>query len=151
MYKNKITEWHLDKKNKRDDVLAVLRKKSERDAVGKKTVFKLRGRDVDSKDVQRYAARNHISEDSINALVASHPQTPPDLQCLTPEPVPGTIPGRNECDLHEEILRRFRTYMLGSYEQGVWSSTADGTNIKIRQDKVAFRKLKLAGYITLTQ
>lgn len=110
MYKTKITEWGLDKKNKKEEVLTMLRKKSERDAAGKKTTFRLRGRDVDFGDVQRYATRNHISDANIAALVASHPQTPPDLQCLTPSPPPGPMNYGGAVDSQEQILRTSKTY-----------------------------------------
>jgi hypothetical protein len=106
MWKTKITEWGLDKNNKKDDVLAILRKKAERDAAGKKTLFKLRGRDVDFKDIERYATRNHITETTIGELVASHPRTPSDIQCLTPEPIPRLITGRDAYHIQENIPRR---------------------------------------------
>jgi hypothetical protein len=129
MWKSKINEWGLDKKNKKDDVLAILRKKAERDAAGKKTMFRLRGRDVNLESVQKYARRNHISETTIGELVASHPQTPPDLQCLTPEPVPETITGRGTCYIQEQILRRVQMYMGAGYQQKLWGLCEDGFRV----------------------
>lgn len=129
MWKNKIKEWGLDKKNKKDDVLAILRKKAERDAAGKKTVFRLRGRDVNLEKVQKYVTRNHISETTIGELVASRPQTPPDLQCFTPEPVPETIIGRGVCYVQEQILRRVQTYMVAGYQQSMWRLSDDGFRV----------------------
>ena len=107
----------------------MLRKKAERDAAGKKRVFKLRGRDVDFKDIQRYATRNHISEITIGELVASLPQTPSDIQCLTPEPILGLITGRDAYHIQENILRRVQTYMVGGYQEGKWGLSVDGFHV----------------------
>jgi hypothetical protein len=123
MWKSKITEWGLDKNNKKEDVLAILRKKAERDAAGKKTVFKLRGREVDFKDIERYATRNHISETTVGDLVASHPQTPPSLECLTPEPSPGTLISRPIRYVEETRFRRMKTCMVQGYQRNIrWQS-----------------------------
>jgi hypothetical protein len=43
MYKDRIKKWGLDKKNKERDMVAILRKKTERDAVGKESSFRVRG------------------------------------------------------------------------------------------------------------
>ena len=119
MWKTKITEWGLDKNNKKDDVLAILRKKAERDAAGKKTVFKLRGRGVDFKDVERYATRNRISETTVGDLVASHPQTPPSLECLTPESSPGPLTSRPATYVEETRLRSVKTYEVQGYQRNI--------------------------------
>jgi hypothetical protein len=131
MWKNKITEWGLDKNNKKEDVFAMLRKKSERDAAGKKTAFKLRGRDVDFKDVQRYAARNHISATSIAELVTSHPQTPPDLQYLTPSPVLESTTGRDANHVQERTLQRSKNVMVGSFENKTWTPAPDSLGVMV--------------------
>ena len=132
MWKSKITEWGLDKNNKKEDVLAILRKKAERDAAGKKTVFKLRGREVDFKDIERYATRNHISETTVGDLVASHPQTPPSLECLTPEPSPGTLTSRPARYVEETRFRRIKTYMVQGYQRNIrWQSGVAGLHATV--------------------
>jgi hypothetical protein len=61
MYKNHISKWGLDKKNKSEEMKAVLRKKTQRSQLNKKSCFTLRGRPVDMADVERYLKRNHIT------------------------------------------------------------------------------------------
>src|SRR5271170_6048661 len=105
MYKNKITAWGLDKKNKRGEMEAILRKKTTRDAVGKASAFTIRGKPVDFADVQRYAHRKRISDADIQALVSQSPQTPPDLTCCTPPSLPSPIDAPFVVKIPESILR----------------------------------------------
>jgi len=84
MYKDRITKWRLDKKNKQSDMLAILRKKTARDAVGKLSSFRVRGRSVTIEDVLHYFKRKKSVEDED----AYNAPTPSDVSCRTPSPVP---------------------------------------------------------------
>jgi len=88
MYKNHITKWKLDKRNKESEVMAVVRKKHQRDAVGKASEFHLRGRLVDLDDVHRYLKRKGMSIENAIELNAA---TPPELRCCTPDAVPRSV------------------------------------------------------------
>ena len=80
MYKNKITSWGFDKKHKLHEVQAIMRKRAQRSAAGKRTTFYLRGRPVDLDDAERYLKRKRKS---IEADRLGSAPTPPDLVCLS--------------------------------------------------------------------
>jgi hypothetical protein len=82
MYKDRIKKWGLDKKNKERDMVAILRKKTERKAVGKQTSFRVRGQVVAMEDVLLYFKRKGTRETAISAA-----PTPSDISCWTPSPV----------------------------------------------------------------
>lgn len=85
MYKDRIKQWGLDNKNfKESEAMAVIRKKRQRDAIGKSSVFQIRGRDVDFKNLGRYFKRKHLSTNDIGTQSASSAPTPPGLVCFTP-------------------------------------------------------------------
>ena len=72
MYKNRITKWKLDKRNKEPEMMAVIRKKCQRDAVQKASEFHIRGRLVDLDNVHRYLKRKGMSiEDAIEWSAAN--------------------------------------------------------------------------------
>jgi hypothetical protein len=84
MYKTKIHQWGLDKRMKRVEVLAMLRKKREGAIEGKDTLFILRNRVVDDEDIERYRKRNRISFNLQTAAFGHSPPTPEGLVCVTP-------------------------------------------------------------------
>jgi hypothetical protein len=61
MYKNRIIKWGFVKKNKEDEMKAIVKKKFVRAAIGKKSMFKLRGWIVALEDVERYIKRKLLS------------------------------------------------------------------------------------------
>ncbi|KAF8860520.1 hypothetical protein BDZ45DRAFT_724467 [Acephala macrosclerotiorum] len=90
MYKDRIHKWGFDKKHKERDMLAILRKKTEREAVGKRTAFRVRGQVVTIEQVHHYLKRkksipNHDSQ----------PPTPSDLSYRTPSPAPAEYSAEN--------------------------------------------------------
>ena len=92
MYKDRITKWRLEKKNKQIDMLAILRKKTQRDAVGKQSSFRVRGRPVTIEEVLHYFKRKKSAgdEDAYNA------PTPSDVSCRTPSPTPESRCSKND-------------------------------------------------------
>jgi hypothetical protein len=117
MYKNRITKWKLDKRNKEREVMAVVRKKTERDAVGKASEFHIRGRVVSIDDVHRYLKRKGISIEDATALRAA---TPPDLCCCTPNGFPQSPANPEVFDTPRRIFVSIRSYVLGSVESKTW-------------------------------
>ncbi|PMD52751.1 uncharacterized protein K444DRAFT_542978 [Hyaloscypha bicolor E] len=95
MYKDRIKKWRLDKKNKEGDMLAILRKKTEREAVGKSSSFRVRGQPVAIEDVYHYFKRkkNMRDQEAYNA------PTPSDVSCRTPSPAPTVPPFGNDIQM----------------------------------------------------
>ena len=60
-YKRKITEWHLDKNVKDDEMRAILAKQDARKREGKESIFYVRGRLVQNKKIDRYCQRKGLS------------------------------------------------------------------------------------------
>jgi hypothetical protein len=92
MYKDRIRKWKLDKKHKEGDMLAILRKQTERNAVGIASSFRVRGQPVTIEEVFRYLKRkkNVRDEEAYNA------PTPSDVSCRTPSPAPVLVPPEND-------------------------------------------------------
>jgi hypothetical protein len=83
MFKDRIKTWGLERKNKERDMTAILRKKTQREAVGKKSSFRVRGRVVVIENVLQYFKRKK----EIPKIGPSAASTPPDISCRTPSPV----------------------------------------------------------------
>ena len=92
MYKDRIRKWKLDKKHKEGDMLAILRKQTERNAVGKGSSFRVRAQPVTIEEVLHYLKRkkNVRDEEAYNA------PTPSDVSCRTPSPAPVLVPPEND-------------------------------------------------------
>ncbi|KAF1994132.1 hypothetical protein P154DRAFT_448388, partial [Amniculicola lignicola CBS 123094] len=56
-YKTQMTKWNIRKYVKKEEAIAILRKKRNRDVVGTKSTFSLRGKPVDMNNVLRYLGR----------------------------------------------------------------------------------------------
>lgn len=83
MYKDRIKEWGLDKNNKEHEMAAILRKKTQRAAVGKQSLLKVRGRTISLEEIQRYFRHKGITLDKACARHAGA-STPPGISCSTP-------------------------------------------------------------------
>ncbi|KAL9128044.1 MAG: hypothetical protein Q9175_007613 [Cornicularia normoerica] len=113
MYKKRINQWGLDKKNKAKEMRAIARKHRQLGDQGKLTTFRVRGRVIDYKDVVRYWERKGVRIDDVIAQRAKS-KTPEAVDCfislrsptMTPEPM--TNP--------ERILISIRDYHKGSFE-----------------------------------
>ncbi|PMD21762.1 hypothetical protein NA56DRAFT_748734 [Hyaloscypha hepaticicola] len=92
MYKDRIRKWKLEKKHKEGDMLAILRKQTERNAVGKESSFRVRDQPVTIEEVFHYFKRkkNVRDEEAYNA------PTPSDVSCRTPSPAPVLVAPENE-------------------------------------------------------
>jgi hypothetical protein len=63
MYKDKMTLWHFDKKNKTCEMKAIIHRKRKRDAAGKPSTFRVRGKVVDCCAVSRYLKKKKVLEE----------------------------------------------------------------------------------------
>jgi hypothetical protein len=124
MYKNRITKWGFDKKNKEDEMKAIVKKKFVRAAIGKKSMFKLRGRMVALDDVERYMKRKLLSPAGIvlqaSSTSDSPASTPNGLECITPPNVPASPQAPEIFQVPEHIFTMIRDYFLGSFGAGTW-------------------------------
>ena len=121
MYKNHITKWKLDKRNKKSEIMAVVRKKRQRDAVGKASEFHLRGRLVDLGNVHRYLKRKGMSIENAIELNAA---TPPELRCCTPDTVPRSPASPEIFEGPQRVFTEIRHYIFGSRDSETWFLSA---------------------------
>jgi tetratricopeptide (TPR) repeat protein len=87
MYKDRIKKWNLDKKTKEEEAWAILRKQMRREAAGKESAFRVRGKAVTIDDVLRYFKRKGILDPETRPQPPG-PPTPPAIECWTPLPSP---------------------------------------------------------------
>jgi tetratricopeptide (TPR) repeat protein len=117
MYKNRITRWKLDKRNKEPEMMAVIRKKCQRDAVRKASEFHIRGRLVDLDNVHRYLKRKGMSIENAIELSAA---TPPELRCSTPDAVPRPLVNPEIFEGPQRVIAEIRNYVFGSLDSKMW-------------------------------
>jgi len=117
MYKKRISQWGLDKKNKEKDILAIVRKTTQRAAVGKKSAFRIRGQIQDPEETERYLKRRGLSMDLVQVQSAA---TPPGLECFTPSEVPSPPRTPEVFSVPEHIFILMQDYIIGSFEPGTW-------------------------------
>ena len=105
MYKTRIHNWHLDKKNKEDEMLALFRRIKERDSRGLKSRFLVRRRVVTSEDVYQYLRRKGIGWTAIPLAAAedSAVWARNDIVCYTPGNSPVIRPAAGKSAVDEEL------------------------------------------------
>jgi hypothetical protein len=130
MYKNHISKWGLDKKNKSEEMKAILRKKTGRSQLGKKSCFTLRGRPVDMVDVERYLRRNRITVRDVMPSGTGRPITPASLRCYTPKAVPRSPRSPIVYEMPQQIFDSIKLYLSGSIQAGHWVSDRDDSHCR---------------------
>ena len=149
MYKKRIKQWGLDKKNKENEMRAVVRKRKQLGDQGKASTFRVRGRLVDYKDVVRYWERKGVRIEDVIAQ-RSGSTTPDAVECFTAPPSPITTP--ESIAVPERILVSIRDYFKGSFESGTWLAVDPRLScetMKAQEDTYAhllalFRQCKIA-------
>jgi len=129
MYKKRIRAWGLDKKFKRDDVLAILH--AMKAQKGSKTLvdLRLRGRKVDEGRLVKYLRRNRAALDRFKA---GDVPTTGGLVILGPERQSPLPPPRASLALTgplqdaESLFSSMQCYAHGAFESGLWYMDADG-------------------------
>ncbi|KAI8223099.1 hypothetical protein K4K54_006390 [Colletotrichum sp. SAR 10_86] len=147
MYKTRIKRWGLDKKFKEAEILALLKLKRDRDAVGKNTRFAIRNQDVDWGRVVHYLKRRPDLQDTLRLSAAAgsdksvvqwdrvvqylseRPDLRADLEavagldvvCRTPSPVPEPLDPAPGLRFTDEILRILGGFFDGVFQDSVWS------------------------------
>ena len=99
MYKHRINKWGFDKNCKASEMQAIARKKLERDAIGKASLFRIRGRQIEFEEVRRHLRRksNHSSETVLLRESYLRSATPSEIEVSTPEP---SSPAPSSNDVH---------------------------------------------------
>ncbi|KAK2770172.1 hypothetical protein CKAH01_04515 [Colletotrichum kahawae] len=147
MYKTRIKRWGLDKKFKEAEVLAMLKLKRDRDAIGKDTRFAIRNQDVDWGRVVHYLKRRPDLQETLCLSsaggsdksgvqwdrVVQHLRRRPDLRedleavarldvvCRTPSPVPEPLDPAPDLRFTDEILRILGGFFDGVFQDSLWS------------------------------
>ena len=140
-YKKKITEWGLDRKSKESEIRAILRKRNQRAAVGKKSVFLIRGRIKEPKEIERYIKRKPLS---VGAEQAQTAPTPPELECFTPIEIPTSPRTPEVFSVPESILIKLQDYLRASFDAETWlseSRTPNWVSVKGSKSQKAIRGL----------
>ena len=139
MYKMRIKQWGLDKKNnKENEMRAIVHKNKQRLDQGKPSVYRTRDRQVDYADVVRYFNRKKISIDDVIARRTGS-ATPEAVECFTPVLSPATLRAVESFTpvlrpimtpqvlaIPERIFASIWVYFQGSFESGTWKSTGEG-------------------------
>ena len=99
MYKHRINKWGFDKNCKAGEMQAIARKKLERDAIGKASSFRIRGRQVDFEEKRRhFRKKSHYSPETVVVRAKYlRSATPSEIEVLTPEP---SNPSTSSNDAH---------------------------------------------------
>ena len=119
MYKTRIKQWGLDKKNKEPEMRAIVRKHKQRADQGKPSTIHVRGQLRTIVEAFRYWERKGVSIDEIIARQTASP-TPEAVKLLTPVPSPILTP--QVLAIPERIFHVVQDYFKGSFESGTWFS-----------------------------
>ena len=138
IYKTYISKWKLDKKNKRSEMMAIVHKNRQRADAGKRSVFRVRGKEIDMQEVERYLERAGLSTDDIIAQRSSS-VTSPSIECWTPVcsprmtnageedmPVPSSMTTPQTLRGPEIVFRCIRDYISGMCDGGIWRANSKG-------------------------
>lgn len=81
-YKRRISDWHLDKNVKDEEMRAIIVTESSRLQQGKRSVFYVRDRQVDPKKIDRFAQRKKIDKYRSVALAKSSESQPSSIPSI---------------------------------------------------------------------
>jgi hypothetical protein len=143
MYKSRIALWGFGKKVKGKEVKAIVRKKRQRLAAGKASIFRIRGQILEFDKVQAHLKRKGLTPDDIPSA-ADSPVT--GLECYTPSgsspkppcltrttSVTSGVKQQVSCNqslmsiaapdvfkISEELFKDIHTYFTGSFASATW-------------------------------
>lgn len=120
MYKSRIKQWSLDKKNKEPEMRAIVCKMAQRSSQGKQSHFYVRGKCVRWEEVVRYWQRKGLSIEDVSTQGAEA-VTLEAVQCLTPVLSPLATP--EMLATPERIFSTIYDYCRASFEAGTWMKT----------------------------
>ncbi|KAL8951251.1 MAG: hypothetical protein Q9222_002753 [Ikaeria aurantiellina] len=82
-YRRRISAWDLDKNVKDDEMRAIITMENVRSQLGKKSIFFVRGRQVDKKKIDRFAQRKKIDRTAGLDAIQTR-KLPGHVRCNTP-------------------------------------------------------------------
>ncbi|KAH7419534.1 Clr5 domain-containing protein [Cadophora sp. MPI-SDFR-AT-0126] len=88
MYKRRINHWQLDKNNKEEEMQFLAQKSAERAAIGKRSAFRVRNREITQAALDHYFKRKKISKVGSRKGSSGDVSTPPHIVCYTPPDTP---------------------------------------------------------------
>lgn len=137
MYKHRLQKWGLDKKFKEKEVVHMSLVKRQRDALGKQSVFYVRGRQVDWDQIEKYLHRRPDLQTKINAGMLKLSNSSSDVVCRSPSPDP-ILHASSTLQYMDELLRLLDGYYISKFD-GIPST--DGADL-VRDDFVTIRCLR---------
>ena len=120
MCRDRFRQRGLKKNITKHQVQAMVRRQSERQRLGKDTIFMIHGREI---SLQRLAPHWRRYIRSIRGSLPDLPPMPEGMTCLTPPPVPVAAP--DELNYQHSLLRSLYDYCSGNFDSGVWIAGTD--------------------------
>ncbi|KAH7146844.1 Clr5 domain-containing protein, partial [Dactylonectria estremocensis] len=137
MYKHRLQNWGLDKKYKEKEVVQMSLLKQQRGAVGKQSLFFVRGRQVDWGQIEKYLHRRPDLQTKIKAGMLKMSSSNFDIVCRSPSPDP-ILHASNTLQYADELLRLLDGYYTSSLDDALSRHRAG----QVRDYSVAIRCLK---------
>ncbi|KAL2075855.1 hypothetical protein VTL71DRAFT_798 [Oculimacula yallundae] len=88
MYKRRINHWQLDKNNKEEEMQLLAQKSAVRAAIGKRSAFRVRNREITQAAIDHYFKRKKLSKVGSKNGSSADVSTPPHILCYTPPDTP---------------------------------------------------------------
>jgi hypothetical protein len=110
----------FSKNNRRDEILAILRRKEQRESGGKETGFTLRDGPVDLENVERYQKRNNIFDVDKRPVFGPLEYYHKDLVSRTPPQLPKAISVPQLWRIPEKFLFDLDICINNLFESGAW-------------------------------
>ncbi|KAH7118267.1 Clr5 domain-containing protein [Dactylonectria estremocensis] len=137
MYKHRLQKWGLDKKYKEREVIFMSLLKQQRDALGKQSVFYVRGRRVNWGQIEKYLHRRPDLQTKIRAGMLKLNSSGSDVVCSSPPPDP-ILHASITLQYTDELLRLLDGYYTSKF---VGIPVTDGADL-VRDDSITIRCLR---------
>ena len=131
-YKSRINKWKLDKNNKEGEMRTVVRLHQERSKVHKRSIFKIRDRQIHLQEAIRYFSRKGKSIDDLDPGRA--PVAAPTVRCLSP--LLPTLESPTELQSIECILSAAKSYSRGYFDGLVQYSNQSDSHFTITSTRL---------------
>ena len=100
MLQRKISQWGLEKRHSAPEMRAILRLARQRQAAGKESLFRIRGRQVDIEEVLRYFTRRGEDPNTLDVQGSPIPSTITVEKPSASPPPPIVLKDESELDIH---------------------------------------------------
>lgn len=124
MYKYRLKKWDLDKKYKEREVIQMSLIKQQRKSVGKRTIFFIRGKQVDWDQVERYLYRRPDLQTKIKAGMLKMSSSNFGIACRSPSPNP-ILHASSTLQYTDELIRLLNGYYSSGLNGALRRSIVD--------------------------